>query len=656
MNKHRNWHSGVFFGLHYDLHANAEDTNLGEELTVEHLVERLERVRPDWIQCDCKGHPGYTSWPTEVGSTSPGMIVDQLAIYREATRRLGIPLGMHYSGVYDERAVELHPEWARRAADGSADARFTCRHSAYVDELMIPQMLELIDRYDVDGFWVDGENWASYPCWCDACRAGFTAATGIAEAPTEKGQPHWRDWCDYHRRLFIDYVTHYADAVHARKPACLICSNWMYTIRQPEPIEAPVDYLSGDFTPQWGADRAALEGRMLDSRQLTWDLMAWGFIHQPNQAPSETKPALHLQQEVAEVVALGGSVMVYAKPQRSGWLVGWHHDMLAEVADFCRERQSLCWQTASGSEAAVLHLADHYYAVNDPLYNYGSAIQPVEGALQVLLECGLSTDILTEEVALARPEQYRLLVVPEQTRLSPRLQEHLERFASGGGTVLLTGSHLARECPKLVGVEAVDAPITPKPGAWGSGFLEVAGRAEPLRGDWQAVKARRGTQVWSRVLLDEEPGKDTSEHPAVTVRPVGAGRIVHLPGPLFGNYAAAHYPDLRRFVDHLLDQLTIPWQVVCEAPPWCELIVRRQGDRLLLNLLNRGAAETLSPRRTIVEHLPPVRDVRLKVVREKQPEAIHMVPDDATLDWNWSHGRVNLYLDQVPLHQVIVIE
>ena len=36
-----NWHDDVFFGIHYDLHANASDTELGCELTPEHLRERL---------------------------------------------------------------------------------------------------------------------------------------------------------------------------------------------------------------------------------------------------------------------------------------------------------------------------------------------------------------------------------------------------------------------------------------------------------------------------------------------------------------------------------------------------------------------------------------------------------------------------------------
>ena len=85
----RNWHLQAFFGLHYDLHAGATDTELGAALTHEHLRAELEKVRPDWVQCDCKGHAGYTSWPTAVGTTSPGVVQDALRIHRDVTRELG---------------------------------------------------------------------------------------------------------------------------------------------------------------------------------------------------------------------------------------------------------------------------------------------------------------------------------------------------------------------------------------------------------------------------------------------------------------------------------------------------------------------------------------------------------------------------------------
>src|SRR5580704_9494152 len=93
-----NWHEDVFFVIHNDLHATDTDTELGRELTPEMLRARLLETHPDWIQTDCKGHPGYASWPTKVGSTSPGVVKDALRIYRDVTRELGIKLGVHYSG------------------------------------------------------------------------------------------------------------------------------------------------------------------------------------------------------------------------------------------------------------------------------------------------------------------------------------------------------------------------------------------------------------------------------------------------------------------------------------------------------------------------------------------------------------------------------
>ena len=78
-------------------------------------------------------------------------------------------------------------------------------------------------------------------------------------------------------------------------------------------------------------------------------------------------------------------------------------------------------------------MADSYYAANDPLYNYGGAVQPIEGALHMLLETGRSTDILTEADALAAASRYKLVVLPETTRLSAEVVSALEAFAADGG-------------------------------------------------------------------------------------------------------------------------------------------------------------------------------------------------------------------------------
>lgn len=648
----RNWHEDVFFGIHYDLHANEKDTELGREVTHDHLRDRWELTRPDWVQCDCKGHPGYTSWPTEVGSTSPGVVRDALRVHRDVTKELGIKLGMHYSGVIDNRALELHPDWACRDAKGEPSKGSTCRLSPYVDELLIPQLLELVDKYDVDGFWVDGENWGSPPCWCDRCRREFARRTSIPEAPTESGQPHWAEWLAFQRDVFTEYVTKYADAVHARKPDCLICSNWMYTVRQPEPVTAPVDYLSGDYTPNFGAYRAALEGRLLASREKTWDLMVWGFTrnYAANPSPWSMKPALHLCQEVAEVLALGGAVMVYVKPQRTGWLNGWEHEIVAELGDFCRARKDVCFNSRPLREAAVLHLAEKYYTRNSPLFNYGGAVESVEGALHALLENHVSTDLLTADAALRHLHEYKLIVVPDPAPLTPEMAEALEAFAASGGHVMLSGANLAQAHPTLVGADPV-GPALDKPVA-----VPVGCEATELSPPWQVVQPRAGVRTLVNRLTGLDPAKDKGKDPLVTRRKVGTGSIAAIHGLIFRDYFHTHFPNIRELVGGLVHGLDIPWDVTVDAPARLEVIARQKGGKTMVNLVNRGAGETLYGQRAIVTELPPVENISLRVRQSAAPRQVKLAPSGTPLEWTFDAGVVTIAVPRVEIHDIVVLD
>lgn len=56
-----------FWGLHFDFHAELDDSEVDRCLTRKMIEKIIDKVRPDYVQCDCKGHPGIASYPTEVG-------------------------------------------------------------------------------------------------------------------------------------------------------------------------------------------------------------------------------------------------------------------------------------------------------------------------------------------------------------------------------------------------------------------------------------------------------------------------------------------------------------------------------------------------------------------------------------------------------------
>jgi hypothetical protein len=658
-NTRRSWHEDAFFGIHYDLHANENDTELGRELTTEHLVERLRRVNPDWIQCDCKGHAGFTSWPTKVGYTSPGVVNDSMRIHREATRELGIPLGMHYSGVWDSEAVAHHPEWARIDEHGVADFKdmrgplATSRMSGYTTEFMIPQMLELIDEYDIDGFWVDGENWASKPDWSDASIAEFTRRTSIEDIPRKPGDAHWREWLDFHRDLFVEHVTTYANAIHERKSECLVVSNWMYTMRQPDPIVAPVDYLSGDFEYRWGADRAAVEGRLLDSRDISWDLMAWGFTKSSDlpkfEDPWILKSATQLSQEVAECVALGGAVMIYDTPQRTGHLTDWHQDTIGEVARFCRARKEPCFKSESRSQVAVLHPHADYYAKVNGTYNARDINHPIEGALHSLLELHYSTDVLTEDSFLRHADRYKLLVLPERSQVTPETHAAIESFVQEGGHLLISGATAASDFPEWTGATPTGDPIE------GWSYLPVAQRAIGITGPWQAVTPGPDVEVWNTLMKQQEQPKDITDNAVIVHRQMGEGTVTSLHGNIFRDYLQSHSPLARTFIGSLIDRLGIEWEVEVDGPPILEVVTRSQGDLLVINLINRGAGETLSPHRVQFEDLPAIENVGITVQCETRPSTVSLQPSLDPLPWSWADGILTIKVPSIRIHDIVVI-
>ena len=130
-----------YFGLHFDFHASPEKcagVAIGETLAAEDIEWICRELKPDFIQTDCKGHPGWTSYPTALGNAMPAFKGDPLRLWRDVTKEFGIGLYMHYSGVVDRKYVADHPEEQTKGPDGSPNGWFSTRtNGRYADDLMI---------------------------------------------------------------------------------------------------------------------------------------------------------------------------------------------------------------------------------------------------------------------------------------------------------------------------------------------------------------------------------------------------------------------------------------------------------------------------------------------------------------------------------------
>ena len=110
-----------FFGIHFDFHA-MEGQVVPSVWRPDAYEEMLDAVKPDYVQCDTKGHAGYSSYPTNVGvRAAMRSDIDILRFMRDATAARNIALYGHHSGLYDQQVGKFHPDWCVVDVNGEID-------------------------------------------------------------------------------------------------------------------------------------------------------------------------------------------------------------------------------------------------------------------------------------------------------------------------------------------------------------------------------------------------------------------------------------------------------------------------------------------------------------------------------------------------------
>ncbi|MBI4024470.1 MAG: hypothetical protein HY360_05780 [Verrucomicrobia bacterium] len=671
-----------FLGIHQDFHPNARDTGLYADLTAERIGNLLRKVKPDFVQFDCKGHPGYTGYPTKFGAPCPGIAKDALALWRKATRKHGIGLYVHYSGVWDSVACEKHPEWARVDENGKPDPDSTSVFSPYVHKQLIPQLKEAADRYDLDGVWVDGECWAVKPDYSPAALEAFRRATGIADAPRKKEDPHWREFIDFQRQQFLRYVSAYVEALHAHLPAdrdagrpgFQVASNWLFTSFHPEPVTVPVDYLTGDVCV--GIDPLRLESRYLSSTRMPWDLMDWGFAKPGGLNNPDTlwsyKTAVQLQREAAVVLAQGGAFQFLfdAHGNRRCWMDDYVVDLAAKVARFCRTRQTCCHKTETVPQVGLLlSREDFYHRTQRVFAPWQGEFNALAGVLHALLECHYSVDVLAEHHLANRMSAYPVIVAPEVEFLEENFRRELKQYVQDGGRLLVIGSQAARLFREMLGVKLGGVDEGARPYMNDVQYFVCQKREPPENmavsthllggsmlawspGPWLKVVPNTARAVGYRFPThNTRKGRET----AATIHRFGRGKVAAIFGPLGVAIHTSHHPALREFLRQVMQSLFPRPLITVRAPAGVEVVLRQREKQLLVHLINTTGAPRAEDH-LIVDEIPSVGPVGLDMALLRRPRRVHLAPDGVRPAWRWSKNRLAVEISRLHIHTTLVVQ
>lgn len=567
-----------FFGLHFDFHANLESP-VGETTNAEDIKRYINEVKPDYIQCDCKGHPGIACWPTKVGTASKNMVKDNLKIWVDAAHECGIPIYMHYSGMVDEEYCKNHPEHSFNYAKDPLDSRTNLFDDAYSKELLIPQIKELITNYKADGIWVDGDCWSFGTEFTDSGYITDTMKKYLDEGLTEKEVDKAL------RDIYKVYLKNYVDEIHAFAPDFKIISNWAYTSYMPEKPEIDVDFLSGDYYSAENATGIRYEGRCMAVQGKPWDIMAWGF-QQPDRA---YKSEQQLCQEAASTLILGGGFEIYQPQNPDGSAQKINLERFKKVGEFVRSRK-FNFGKQMYSQLGIFYSAETRYE-KGMCYNQKSSTKALQGTLAALLDSGFTADMVLE-YQIDGISKYEALVVPEWDLMSDGIKAKLIKYAENGGKLLVIGAELTSQLTAADQTEDIRV-LMDKDGV-------------PIKIGKTAMLTNGARNLYSQFDLRSE-----TDYAAYKTEEKGNGTITYIPFNLGTLYADGSHFMIRNFLEEVV--CTLIDKKVEVNKKNVDVTMLKDEDGIILNLLNQNKNNFGMGTVAVYDNVPELYNVEIKV-------------------------------------------
>jgi hypothetical protein len=636
-----------FFGLHFDFHATSDDNRIGETFTYGMADSMLSIIKPDYIQVDCKGHPGVSSYPTKVGNPAPGFLKDPYKIWSEVTKKHNVGLFVHYSGVIDAEAVKKHPKWGIINAKGEPVPDKNSVKGPYVDKLLIPQIKELIDNYHINGAWIDGESWALEPDYSKYMTDAYTKETGIKDIPRFDTAAGFVDYKNFNRDAFRKYIKHYVDELHKYDPEFQVTSNWAFSSFMPQPVDADVDFISGDFDPNNSLYSGLYEARCIASQGKPWDLMVWSFTHN-NEGAYVTKSTVQLQQSAAAVISMGGGFEIYSTQNRDASIKPWLWDMLKSTGNFCRARQPYCQYAKPVPQIAVLYSTANFLKNSKPLYNNSGRINdPVKGMMSLLLDYQNTVEILMEHHLEKRIDEYPLVVIPETQYLTDDFKKRLLEYVNNGGSLLIAGVEASAMFKDQLNVEFNGKPFESVRN------IEWKGSIAGVKSLFQPVTLKTGAELYG--ITYSQPDFRFPSYPGATITSYGRGKIAAVYFSIGGDYMKMKNPVYGNFIDGIVRKLFPDPKVEVTGSENVIVTLNKPDDKLAVNLINFSGPHN-NIRVARYDSIPAIGPLNVKIRVDKEPAKVTLQPENTPLQYTYKDGEINTTVEQVDIYSIIVVE
>ncbi|MBN1511609.1 MAG: beta-galactosidase trimerization domain-containing protein [Phycisphaerae bacterium] len=678
-----NWYADHPCKIHFDMHTPEHIRDVGRDFDAARFAALIADTGANAVCFFARCAYGWAYFPSTVGPAHPHLDRDLFGEGVAALQAEGLRV-IAYVAINHAPAAQIleHPDWAKRRLDGEPRAGFgnsisCCVLGPFADELLLPQMEEIAQRYSVDGFFLDGApKTCTEVCYCDACKTQFGRPI-----PSRPDDPSWRVYRQWQVQRLGLVMERAARRVASRRPGCLVGVNWLASVRWSVPPPPAVGYLTGDPPVQKDiAFETAFNLAAWTWRDKPADIMTQRMLHGWQDFGCRTPEAI--ETDFATCIAAGATVFIgdllqplSAEPDADVM------QCVRTCFDFAREHMPP-QGVGTGRRKADIAILSSPESIRCRGEEWRVDERPLRGAFHAVITGGLTADVLFDADLVDHLDRYRTLIMPEQAYVTRAAGEAVTRFVENGGGLLILG-----RLPRCVDPEEHTSSADPVPFERLSGlqqtglhsaldlsYLALRGtRAETLGGGLAprpavpvvgspAAVASGDAEVLAFLTapgnayqIGARPPGAIMDAPAITRHHAGRGRVLFCAPPLASDIWRRGNPDGRVLLEHMVRELLTDPSTERIGPSAVVVTRRDEAQRTHLHLTAyQPCGHTEMPH--IIESPPPVTGVRVLVRDARTPRNISCEPGSKQIPPDHKGGVLCIEVPPFILHTTLNVE
>lgn len=428
--------------VHLDFHTSPFIPNVAANFDADMFAQMMESAHVESVNIFAKCHHGMAYYPTKTGVVHPELQKhDLLGEMIEALHRRGIRAPIYTTVVWEETVATNHPEWRQMQSDGSfcqvatsADNQTVVPGRWHFNSFIHPDyqdyfeahIVELLDNYDVDGFWIDILFLDQGACFNPASireRERLGLLTDTVENNAKFEALMQQKFCHRFERL-----------IHCKAPKASVFFNssnrafvnpkYSWVGRVDHQTHCEIESLPSGFWGYYHFPKYARQAQMWDKPFLGMTgrfQKMWGDF-------GGIKPQAALEYECFRMQGLGGSCCVGDQMLPVGKLDQGAYHLIGEVYKQIEAAEPFYKETSPCPQGALL-------LAGNPGQDEVMTGQSEEGAVMMLEELHYDIAVIDSSDLL---DAYSFVVLVDSTPIDKSLYEKLRTYYANGGKLIIT--------------------------------------------------------------------------------------------------------------------------------------------------------------------------------------------------------------------------